>query len=202
MVLINELEEKREAALILFRKCMKGKLCNIPLLGYFKRFSKKDFKNKIKIGTHKIHQFYKEDGAGRLYSTIYSTIYTDAAYNFALVRGKEPICGIAFEAGETTAPASIFVKQIQGVPGKQGELRPFRWEKMLLQILINWAKQNGFERIDVVRAKNSGWWSSFRCDRNKRLYMKYDVTAKRMGFKPGKFELDKRKKVYSLYLQK
>ena len=198
----KELKEKREVALTLFRKCEKGKLCNIPLSAYFKRFSKKGFKSKIKIGTHKIHQFYKENGSGRLYSTIYSTIYTDAAYNFVLVRGKEPICGIAFEAGETAAPASIFVKQIQGVPGKQEELRSFRWEKILLQILIDWAKQNGFERIDVVRAKNSGWWSSFRCDRNKRLYMKYDVTAKRMGFKLGKFELDKRKKVYSLYLQK
>jgi len=198
----KELEEKREVALTLFRKCEKGKPCNIPLSAYFKRFSKKGFKSKIKVGQHKIHQFYKEDGSGRLFSTIYSTIFTDAAYNFALVKGKEPICGIAFEAGETAVPASIFIKQIQGVRNMQKELRPFRWEKMLLQILIDWAKQNGFERIDVVRARNSEWWNRYRCDRNKRLYMKYDVTAKRMGFKLDIFKLDKRKKVYSLYLQK
>ena len=191
----KKLKEKLEIVLTSFRKCTKGKPCNIPLLAYFKRFSKKGFKSKIKVGEYKIHQFYKESGAGRLHGTIYSPIYVDAAYNFALVKGKKSICGIAFRAGGTSAYARIFVRQIQGVPGKQKDLRPFRWEKMLLQILIDWAKQNGFERIDIVRAKNTGWWTRHKSERNERLYMKYDVTAKRMGFK-----LSGNRRVYSLHL--
>lgn len=193
-MLKKELKERREIALTLFRKCEEGKPCNIPLSAYFKRFSKKGFKSKVRVGKHKIHQFYKEDGSARLYGTIYRDIYVDATYNLALLKGEKPICSIGFKARRTTIP-TILVKQIQGVKNRGGELYPFRWEKMLLQILIDWAKQNGFERIDVIRAKHSTWHSKYNEERNERMYMKYDVTAKRMGFK-----FDESRRVYSLYL--
>lgn len=198
----KKLEEKRQKALLVFRESEEGRPCNIPLLGYFKRFSKKRFKSKVRVGEHKIHLFYKENAPGRLRGTIYRCIYTDTPYNFALLKGEQPICGIAFEAGKAAASASILVKQIQGVKDMRIELRPFRWEKMLLQILMDWAKQNGFERIEVVRAKSTEWWTKYKSERNKRLYMKYDVTARRMGCRLNRSELDRRKKVYSLDLRK
>lgn len=192
-------KEKREQALKLFEKSKKDRQCKIDLSGYFKRFSKKGLKSKIRvrISRYKIHLFYVKGGVGRPRSTIYKVIYTDAPYNFALVKRKKPICNIAFTVRKYDE-SIILVRQIQGVPGRQKELRPFRWEKMLLQILIDWAKQNGFKRIDVVRAKDTGWYNKHEnTERNKRLYMKYDVTARRMGFK-----FDEEKRVYFSYLQK
>lgn len=174
-------------ALELFKK---GGHYKIGLSSHLKRFLKKDFEEEIKFSEYDICLFYKENGSGwdeRL------KIFFDAVYNFVLRKNKESICSIGFNMGKIN---SILVKQIQGVREKQGELRPFRWEKMMLQIVIDWARENNIKRIDVIRSEDSKWYRGHNEERCKRMYMKYDVTARRMRFK-----FDKSRKVYSLYLQ-
>jgi len=114
----------------------------------------------------------------------FNGIYKDAPYCFILTRKyKEErefaLACIAFEPF-TLFKKILVVKQIQGVRGKQNELKFFRWEKMLLAIVIEWARANRFKRIDVLRAQDTEWFNE---GRKEALYLKYDVTARRSGFK-------------------
>ncbi len=110
-----------------------------------------------------------------------------------MFKDKDPICNIGFDLEKDSN--FIIVKQIQGVRGRQKEFSSLRWEKMLLQIVIDWAKQNGLKKVSVIRSVDSGWYRKADTARCERMYMKYDVTARRMGFK-----FDESKKVYSLPL--
>lgn len=166
---------------------------DINLLDYLERFLKKGFKKKKEFNEYDIHLFYGGFRDGHGYPD-YDTICFDTRYNFVLLHDKEPICSIGFNR-RIIRRSVIFIKQIQGVKNKQEELSPFRWEKMLLQIVIDYAKQNKFKRIDVIRSVDSQYYFSFNEKRNQRMYMKYDVTARRMGFK-----LNKRRRVYSFCL--
>src|SRR3989339_1421012 len=67
----------------------------------------------------------------------FKSIYFDANYNFVLFKNDSPICSIGFNRGEKSL---YVIEQIQGVRGKNIELSPFRWEKMLVQIMLDWAK--------------------------------------------------------------
>ena len=51
---------------------------------------------------------------------------------------------------------------------------------MLLKIATDWARENGYEEARVLCARENKWWKEHR---NNTLYMKYDVTARRSGFK-------------------
>ena len=73
----------------------------------------------------------------------------------------------------------IVVRQIQGNPGKGETLRLFKWERILLTILTDWAKKSGFNQIRVIEAKDQNW---YRIHRAKQMFMHYDVTARRSGF--------------------
>src|SRR3989338_1672962 len=78
---------------------------------------------------------------------------------------------------------AVVVKQIQGNPGKGGVLNLFKWERMLLTILTDWARQNCFAQVRVVRAKGQKWFCPREEERTKRMFMHYDVTARRSGFR-------------------
>jgi len=67
-----------------------------------------------------------------------------------------------------------------------------RWEKMLLQVAIDWAKDTGFYRIFVQSAENNIYCKIEDYDDSEtieekislknRLKLRFDVLAKRMGF--------------------
>ena len=184
---LNTLQDSLE----LFKKSEKGRRYNIDLSSYLKEFSKKNHEKSIKSNTYSIYLYYCDYGSGGLADL--PVVYVDAVYNFVLFKGKNPICNIGFNLEKDSN--SILVKQIQGVQTKQKELSPLRWEKMLLQITIDWAKQNKLKKISVIRSQDSGWYRESNEERCKRMYMKYDVTARRMGFK-----FDESEQVYSLPL--
>ena len=168
---------------------------DINLLNYLERFLKKGFKKKKEFNKYDIHLFYSESGDEYGYGyPNYGAVYFDTRYNFVLLDDGEPICSIGFNR-RIIRRSVIFIKQIQGVRNKQEELSPLRWEKMLLQIVIDYAKQNKFKRIDVIRSVNHQDYFSDNKKRSQRMYMKYDITARRMGFK-----LNKRRRVHSFCL--
>lgn len=60
-------------------------------------------------------------------------------------------------------------------------LAKLRWEKALLKLLIDWAEQNSIPALYLLPAKMNRYRDLTK-DINHRLYLRYDVTAKRMGF--------------------
>lgn len=105
------------------------------------------------------------------------------AQNFPDAPDKE--CAIGFPGG-----SACWVLQIQGVPDKGQYLQRLRWEKMLLAVVIDWSRANGMRFVHVARAAVNRWYKTSRLgeEGQKRLHLRYDVTAERMGFQPSKFQ--------------
>jgi hypothetical protein len=74
----------------------------------------------------------------------------------------------------------VRVAQVQGVKGATDLMRPLRWEKLLYQVMLDWAAANGITQVRVLPAEQNRWFGLHRAERMKMLY---DVTAKRMGFR-------------------
>jgi len=185
---LNALQDSLE----LFKKSAKGRRYNIDLSSYLREFSKKNNEKSTRSDAYSIYLYYNEYGSGYGPGKL-RAVYADAIYSFVLFKDKDPICNIGFNLEDDND--SILVKQIQGVYRKQKELSPLRWEKMLLQIVIDWAKQNKLKKVRVIRSEDSGWYRESNKERCERMYMKYDVTARRMGFK-----FDESEQAYSLSL--
>lgn len=113
----------------------------------------------------------------------YRIAYRDGAYNFLLHRvtrvnatrktRRRQIACIGFDIN--TEINCVVVKQIQGVKGEQTALWPLRWEKMLLQIVVDWARGNGFAAVKIE------FYETRR--REEEMYLRYKITAERLGFK-------------------
>ena len=63
---------------------------------------------------------------------------------------------------------------------------------MLIQVVIDWARANKFKAVNILPAEQNVWYrrrpgdNKDLLDQNRRLYIRYDVTATRMGFKYNK----------------
>lgn len=116
-------------------------------------------------------------------------LYCDANLNFLLVAPDSCVVAqIGFEAEKGLVfwkIKKLIIKQIQGVRGKEEVLKKLRWEKLLVQAVIDWGKNQGVRRFEIMKAEENHYWWGSNTERKKRLFMHYDVTAKRMGFKPG-----------------
>lgn len=125
----------------------------------------------------------------------FGNIYSDTDYMMVLAykeKGSFKKRGVACVGFDVIDTSTIFIKQIQGVRGELAILQNFRWEKMLLQILMVWARNAGFKSMRVIRGKSNSWYNS---NRDQNFFMKYDVTARRSGFK-----FDEKGQVYILNL--
>lgn len=119
-------------------------------------------------------------------------IYHDTRYYFVLcVKAKDrglfskkraiPIACIGFdEIKNDDGTTSIIIRQLQGRRGAILHLARIKWERLLVRIVKDWACQNGYSTIKMIRAKQSPWYSNAD---PQRMYLKYDVTARRSGFK-------------------
>lgn len=123
----------------------------------------------------------------------YEGVYRDAAYNFVFTKRElismhpyyksNALACIGFEPKQD---GSLIIKQIQGVKGKHEDLSLFRWEKMLINIVMEWARANHFKIVKIIQAKDSMWACNCKvpdCKRDNSMRLHYDVTAKRLGFK-------------------
>ena len=171
----------RYRALQLFTK---ASWCKTDLNQYLNDFAKSS------LGTREKKEFQqnfclristKEHGDPLLYHGL----YRDTRYTLALFKYNESSEANEYEylacMGFDVLGDNIIVQQIQGNHGKEKFLCLFKWERMLLAILTDWAKQNGFSQIRVIQAKDTEWYRNE--DRKKRMFMHYDVTARRSGFR-------------------
>lgn len=88
-------------------------------------------------------------------------------------------------------PGDILVAQIQAQKGlgweQREKLKELKWERSLLGAVFDWAERAGFPRVLVVPAANNYWLTDASCQDirpslEKRLFLRYDVTARRCGF--------------------
>lgn len=89
----------------------------------------------------------------------------------------------------------VLVAQIQGQKGlsRKGldELNKLKWERALLQTVVDWAQRAGLPRVLVAPSANNHWLNHAYCQQTKdeledlkeRLFLRYDVTARRCGFR-------------------
>ncbi len=82
----------------------------------------------------------------------------------------------------------LIINQIQGRTKtyvkevREETFSQFRWEKLLVEIFINWARQSGLNRLFLLPSVYNKW-DTIRTNRNNTAYLRYDVTAKRLGFR-------------------
>lgn len=176
---------------------------------YLKRFLKRDGSEKDVLqrafgvdilNTHDLGAsgFRQE---GRLYSS--PGHFMDTPYHLALTytvdSGKQhAIALIGFRPGVVIAD-TVYVNQIQAMlladlgrswapewqraaQAAETLLSNVRWEQMLITLLEDWARVSGFRRVGILQAKYSMWYR--QCTkRDERLYLRHDVTARRMKYK-------------------
>ena len=118
-------------------------------------------------------------------------IFMDTKTAFVLLYRRTPIASIGF----CVKKHHLLIVQLQGVFGEEKVLSVFKWERLLVAFLLDLAKALSFRKVLMN--------SSYQCaynpltndeietvylpegfeERVQRLKMRYDVTAKRMGFK-------------------
>lgn len=126
----------------------------------------------------------KEDGRG----SSETAFYFDAPYQIILYTQKDGISiPIACASFDRSARRTVLIKQIQGpsYPKPEhkeilvGSLSEIKWERLLVQIVGEWAKRNKLKSVEIISCKKSRWYREFR---HEQMFVRYDVTARRMGF--------------------
>ncbi len=129
--------------------------------------------------------------------------------------GQDP-WGLAL-VGFRTNPYSkkVLIDQIQGlslgrmspnyplIDNAMEMLKNFRWEKMLIKLLEDWATNNRFTRVGIRKSRFNHWRHNGKPEElglseiqhNERLRMHYDITAKRMGYRDVWFSRYRFKKI-------
>ncbi|MFH0892771.1 MAG: hypothetical protein V1867_08450 [Candidatus Falkowbacteria bacterium] len=103
-------------------------------------------------------------------------IWWDCPYGIRLKFLWQTIACLGFTVNDEK---TLRVVQLQGVLGKQEYLKGLRWERMLIRLLVGAASELGYEKIYVQPGKDNRW-----VDKDIKAYkLRYDVSAKREGFK-------------------
>jgi len=84
----------------------------------------------------------------------------------------------------------LIINQLQGpthkveVENVGSRFSGFRWEKLLVEIFSIWTRQSGLKKIYLLPSKFSDW-SEVKMNINGTSFLRYDVTARRSGFRRG-----------------
>ncbi|MEK7596167.1 MAG: hypothetical protein AAB564_01270 [Patescibacteria group bacterium] len=159
---------------------------------YLLRFAKNNFAKQLNL---KNYSFVLTEGAHYV-KRWDQKVYCDAFYNLIFIKFRRnlrnflaaedhPLAVISFDIGSNQ---SILIRQIQGVKNEQEQLRMFRWEKMLIQILIDFARENKMESVKIIAASESRWFDRCNGRKAESFHLRYNVTPERMGFKLNEFK--------------
>lgn len=176
--LFNKSKEKKYSLADIKASAKKRKRYPVNLTEFLKEFLKNG--QPVDFSKFNIYCAY-----GRGYSNK-SGFYLDASYAFCLTKriksfnrtSEVNLACIAFEPHDS----GIMVRQIQGARDQASELNAFKWERMLLAIVVDWARKNGLEDVKVIKGTESAWCTE---KRGHQFFLRYDITARRSGFKPN-----------------
>ncbi len=105
----------------------------------------------------------------------YGFILTSKTYNGKILEvSNRALACVSF----TIHGSNIVIQQLQAVKGMVPA--DLRWEKLFIQLVIDWAFTHGYSRVGIIQAKDHKYFIRTRAN---DLYVRYDVTAKRCGFK-------------------
>jgi len=163
---------------------------DIDTSGYLKEFAK----NGTQLWSRDESAYYIKSLSHRPSKGCGNCIfYHDTKHSFVLSNNNSNNMygSLALVGFDLDSSLRVKVKQIQalkGSPGTQNDknyqlLQPLKWERMLLKIVTDWASEAGFEQVWVQGATNNTW---NRLDSNVAFRMRYDVTARRSGFRLDK----------------
>lgn len=105
--------------------------------------------------------------------------YFDATYNLCLTRDGALVASLGFELDDD----EMNVWQLQGVRGQQGALGPLRWERALLDRAVAWARSSDVATVFVASAAHVRWAATAGHLDPSQAKLRYDVTARRCGFR-------------------
>ncbi len=118
-------------------------------------------------------------------------VYRDTELGISLMRtGVGEIVVLGFEL----EPRGVMrVQQIQFArnPRARRSIGALRTPQMMLRIAVDQAREYGLRRVKVQRAENNEYWKARKAvprdttlkEHQARLKMRYDVTARRSGFR-------------------
>lgn len=140
---------------------------------FIKRFAKAETSQTVDLAAYTLK-------SARGFGNDIRGFYSDARHSIVLSKfGWGYIALIGFDVvGDV-----IFVKQIQGRYGFKEHLAPLKWERMLLAVVVQSARQSGLKEVRVQPAHKNKWPTVSDQAANGRGKMLYDVTARRSGFK-------------------
>ena len=79
----------------------------------------------------------------------------------------------------------LLINQLQGSRNGDDQVREvfshFRWEKVLVVLIYNWARSVGFHEVFILPSTNN-LWAVVRLNINGSAHLRYDVTARRLKF--------------------
>ena len=174
-----------------------GRRCKVPLKPYLERYAP----NLNGAGDR--FRLTLLQGVGYGYFVVNTTVlrlsalYTDAEYGFALenrlpLGPSTPLALVTFDLQECFEGSWAVVRQLQGVKGQHKLLNGVRWERMLLDVVTDWARSHKCDGVACIRGQDSAWAYKVRED---KLYLRYDVSARRNGFR-----YDEKDKLWRLHL--
>jgi hypothetical protein len=105
--------------------------------------------------------------------------YFDATYNLCLTRDGALVASLGFDLDGD----DMNVWQLQGVRGQAPALRSLRWERALLDRAVEWARSSAVSTVYVASADHVHWAADPGHLDPARAKLRYDVTAKRCGFR-------------------
>ena len=129
------------------------------------------------IGMYSFFPKYQNGGG----YTLKEDIYADAEYGFILRKKGQVLASIWFSIDFNRKTLSVM--QIHGKKGEKEELANFRWERMLVNYVMHWARQCDFEEMYIIKSEKQRWFSKVSDEVKKRFHVVYDITAKREGFR-------------------
>ena len=108
-------------------------------------------------------------------------IFFDAHYSFILWtrKGSEEFA-VASIAFDPFGFSGICIRQIQGKQGYGKYLGSIKWERLLIAVVHRWARAQNIRNIHIISARLSDYYNY---ERHGSMYLRYDVTARRMGLK-------------------
>ncbi len=139
---------------------------------YVRDFTKPEYAQSVSPTQYKIKTYGPEsiNYGGRI-------LFHDAPFTIRLYCSEDdPLACLGFDVLKGRV---IDIQQIQGKNGKQEELSKIKWERMLLNMTLDWARKKGFREARILPAHRSDWKERVPIERLKR---RYDTLAKRSGF--------------------
>ncbi len=103
-------------------------------------------------------------------------IWWDSPLGVVLWRDERAIACAGFRLEKT----DLVIEQLQGVRGCFEELKPVRWERMLVALLTAEAQRIRCRNVAIVPGRWNRYYNYLTNAADYKL--RYDVTARRMGF--------------------